>query len=119
LLAARHEERIKVSEAGTLMGLGRRQVFRLAKGFGSAALRRWCHGDAGGEQPQLSEGVADRVVGIIRERYADFGPTLAGEKLAELLGGHRQRGVADAATSCARQGGAHRWTGNSECGWMP
>jgi predicted DNA-binding protein (UPF0251 family) len=43
------EERIKVSEAATLMGLGRRQVFRLAKAFrqrGPAALvsRRRGHG---------------------------------------------------------------------------
>src|SRR5437764_15477163 len=31
------------------------------------------------------------VIGIIRERYADFGPTLAGGKLAELHGIHLGR----------------------------
>lgn len=31
-------------------------------------------------------GLAERALLIIRERYADFGPTLACEKLAELHG---------------------------------
>ncbi|EHC47230.1 hypothetical protein LTSEINV_6412 [Salmonella enterica subsp. enterica serovar Inverness str. R8-3668] len=29
-------------------------------------------------------GLAERALHIIRERYADFGPTLACEKLAEI-----------------------------------
>lgn len=33
---------------------------------------------------QLPEGLAERAIQIIRERYADFSPTLACEKLAEL-----------------------------------
>ena len=86
------EERIRVSEAATLMGLGRRQVFRLAKAYrqrGPAALvsrRR-------GKPSNRSYPAALRmeVIGIIRERYADFGPTLAGEKLAELHGIHLGR----------------------------
>ncbi|WP_249535038.1 helix-turn-helix domain-containing protein, partial [Escherichia coli] len=35
---------------------------------------------------QLMPGLAERALLIIRERYADFGPTLACEKLAELHG---------------------------------
>ena len=31
-------------------------------------------------------GLAERALRIIRERYADFGPTLACEKLAEVHG---------------------------------
>lgn len=31
-------------------------------------------------------GLAERALRIIRERYADFGPTLACEKLAEVQG---------------------------------
>lgn len=31
-------------------------------------------------------GLAERALRIIRERYADFGPTLAFEKLAEVHG---------------------------------
>lgn len=33
---------------------------------------------------QLPAGLAERAVQIIRERYSDFGPTLACEKLTEL-----------------------------------
>ena len=81
------EDRIGVSEAATLIGLGRRQVFRLAKVFrqrgptGLVSRRR-------GKPSNRSYPSALRteVVGIVRERYADFGPTLAGEKLAELHG---------------------------------
>ncbi len=35
---------------------------------------------------RLSEGVAQRALRLIRERYADFGPTLACEKLRECHG---------------------------------
>ena len=71
------EERIGVSEAAALLRLGRRQVFRLAKAFrrcGPAALvsgRR-------GKRSNRSYAAALRmeVIGIIRARYADFGPTL-------------------------------------------
>ncbi|WP_273908633.1 ISNCY family transposase, partial [Enterobacter bugandensis] len=35
---------------------------------------------------QLMPGLAERALRIIRERYADFGPTLACEKLAEIHG---------------------------------
>ena len=40
--------RIKVAEAATLMGLGRRQVFRLAKAYGQRGPRRWCRAGAAG-----------------------------------------------------------------------
>src|SRR5438552_6029720 len=86
------EERIRVSEAATLMGLGRRQVFRLAKAFrqrGPAALASRRHGRPSNRCYPRS--LRAEVVGIIRERYADFGPTLAGEKLAELHGIHLGR----------------------------
>ena len=86
------EDRIRVSEAATLMGLGRRQVFRLAKAFrqrGPAALASRRHGRPSNRCYPRS--LRAEVVGIIRERYADFGPTLAGEKLAELHGIHLGR----------------------------
>jgi hypothetical protein len=72
--------RIKVMEAATLMGLGRRQVYRLAKAYhhrGPAALvsRRRV-------RPRNRSYPADiraAAIVIIRERYADFGPTPAAE----------------------------------------
>jgi hypothetical protein len=81
------EERIGVSEAATLMGLGRRQVFRLAKAFrhrGPVALASRRRGQPSNRSyPGV---LRTEVISIIRARYADFGPTLAGEKLAELHG---------------------------------
>ena len=69
------------------MGLGRRQVFRLAKAFrqrGPAALVSRRRGKPSNRSyPAI---LRTEVIGIIRERYCDFGPTLAGEKLAQLHG---------------------------------
>jgi Winged helix-turn helix len=81
------EDRLTAAEAATLMGVGRRQVFRLAKAYrqgGPQALvsrRR--------DQPSNRSYPATlrtEVMDLIRERYSDFGPTLASEKLAELHG---------------------------------
>src|SRR5499427_9303964 len=86
------EERIRVSEAVALMGLGRRQVFRLGKVFrqhGPTALVSRRRGRPSNRcYPAV---LRMEVVAIIRERYSDFGPTLAGEKLSELHGIHLGR----------------------------
>ncbi len=68
--------RIKITEAATLMGLGRRQVFRLAKAYARRGL-------AASSNHAYPADLRDAAIGIIRERYPDFGPTLAAEKLAE------------------------------------
>jgi hypothetical protein len=86
------EGRIKVAAASTLMGLGRRQVFRLAKAYGrhgpEALVSRRRGRPSNRSYPS---GWRVEVLGIIRERYPDFGPTLAAEKLAELHGIHLGR----------------------------
>jgi hypothetical protein len=79
--------RIRIGDACDLLGLKRRQVFRLLKGLrdrGAVALV-----SARRSRPsnnRLPAQVRDLAVAIIRERYCDFGPTLAGEKLAQLHG---------------------------------
>jgi hypothetical protein len=81
------KERIRVSEAAALLNLGRRQVFRLAKAFGQrgpAALGSRRRGKPSNRAYPAA--LRLEVIGIIGERYADFGPTLAGEKLSELHG---------------------------------
>ena len=86
------EERIRVSEAATLMGVGRRQVFRLAKAFRRCGVVALVSRRRGKPSNRAYPAVLrTEVIGIIRERYADFGPTLAGEKLAELHGIHLGR----------------------------
>jgi Winged helix-turn helix len=84
--------RLKVTEAATLMGLGRRQVFRLAKAYaerGPGALVSRKRGRPSNRC--YASALRAAAIGIIRERYSDFGPTLAAEKLAELHGIHLAR----------------------------
>ena len=79
--------RTRVEDAATLMGLQRRQVYRLLDAFrtyGPDALiskRR-------GKPSNRAHGAVFRrtCLSIVRERYEDFGPTLAAEKLLEVHG---------------------------------
>ncbi|RQY08305.1 ISNCY family transposase [Burkholderia stagnalis] len=97
-MSMRELDRLKVIEAvveGRLMpwraaerlNLSRRQVERLSERYrsqGAAGLVSRKRGQPSNHQ--LTAGLADRALTIIRERYADFGPTLASEKLHECHG---------------------------------
>jgi len=84
--------RIRIAEASTLMGLGRRQVFRLAKGYGEHGPQALVSRRRGKPSNRCyPSALRAEVIGIIRERYSDFGPTLAVAKLAELHGIHLAR----------------------------
>ena len=79
-------DRIRVSEAARLMGLGRRQVLRLAKAYrqrGPAALVSKRRGKRSNRSYPF--GLRAEVIGLIRDRYSDFGPTLAAEKLSSCM----------------------------------
>jgi Winged helix-turn helix len=79
--------RMSVDEACSLVSLKRRQVFRLLSGFrkdGAASLVSRRRGKPGNNS--LPPEVRDFAMSIVKERYADFGPTLAAEKLAEQHG---------------------------------
>ncbi len=79
--------RIKVADASTLMGLGRRQVFRLVKAYGEHGPQALVSRRRGRPNDRCCPAaLRAEALGIVRERYADFGPTLAVEKLAELHG---------------------------------
>ena len=76
--------RLTVSAAGDLMGIGRRQVFRLRRAFqtdGALGLLSKKRGRPSNRRHGLS--FRHAVLNLVREHYADFGPTLAAEKLAE------------------------------------
>ena len=78
---------LPVGLAAQRLGLSRRQLERLVlkyKGHGAAGLVSVKRGRPSNHQ--LAPGVADRALSIIRDRYADFGPTLACEKLRECHG---------------------------------
>ncbi len=77
--------RVSVRDACGLLRLKRRQVFRLLKDFrarGAASLVSKRRGKPGNNR--LPQPVRDLVMTLIKERYADFGPTLATEKLLEV-----------------------------------
>jgi hypothetical protein len=79
--------RISIEDAGALMGLRRRQVFRLLAGYrrlGAVSLVSKRRGRPSNNH--LPASVRDLTMAIVRERYADFGPTLAAEKLFEIHG---------------------------------
>ena len=79
--------RLTPAAAGTLMGIGRRQVFRLRRSFeadGPSGLASRKRGRASNRK--RGEAFRRTVLALIRERYPDFGPTLAVEKLVERHG---------------------------------
>jgi hypothetical protein len=49
----------------------------------SVALRIIIHGRGRPSNNRLPDGLRDHAVTLVREHYADFGPTLAAEKLAD------------------------------------
>ena len=78
---------LRVGQAAQRLGLGRRQLERLIQRYkdeGTAGLVSRKRGQRSNHQ--LEPGVAQRAIELIRERYADFGPTLACEKLNERHG---------------------------------
>ncbi|WP_244135094.1 ISNCY family transposase [Burkholderia sp. BCC0322] len=81
------EQRLMSWRAAERLGIGRRQIERLVARYraaGPAGLVSQRRGHTSNHQ--LPEDLAHRALGLIRERYADFGPTLACEKLCECHG---------------------------------
>ena len=79
--------RLTPAAAGTLMGIGRRQVFRLRRAFeasGASGLTSRKRGRASNRKH--GEAFRRTVLSLVRERYPDFGPTFAVEKLVERHG---------------------------------
>ena len=79
--------RLRITDACELIGLRRRQIFRLLHGLkqdGATSLVSKRRGRPSNNR--LPAEVRDLAVSLVRERYADFGPTLAVEKLAQLHG---------------------------------
>ncbi|MGA3063244.1 MAG: ISNCY family transposase [Methylocystis sp.] len=86
------EKRLTVSEAAIQLRLCPRQVLRLAKAYrtrGPSALVSRSRGRPSNRSYPLA--LRAKVIEIIRERYADFGPQLASEKLAALHDIHLSR----------------------------
>ncbi|RWX21559.1 helix-turn-helix domain-containing protein, partial [Rhizobium leguminosarum] len=79
--------RMTMVSAAHVLDLSTRQVRRLLERIntgGAASIRHKAIGRPSNNR--ISDGVRDYAVTLVRERYADFGPTLAAEKLAERDG---------------------------------
>src|SRR3954470_11365270 len=76
---------LPVAGAASILGLSPRQVFRLLARFrseGASGLASRRRGRPSNRR--LPAAVREAALAAVRERYADFGPTLAAEKLEEL-----------------------------------
>lgn len=76
--------RMTAVAAASVLGLSRRQVHRLLKRFeteGAAAIRHKARGRPSNRR--IDPGLKEFAVSLVREQFADFGPTLAAEKLEE------------------------------------
>jgi transposase len=81
------EQGLPIWRAAEKLGLSRRQIERLALRYredGPCGLGSRKRGRSSSRQ--LPPGLESRVRGLIRDSYADFGPTLAAEKLRERHG---------------------------------
>ncbi len=87
VLAQVDDGRLSVDNAANMLDLTRRQIFRLLKRYrqdGASAIRH----KARGKSPNnlIHQVKRDYALGLIKENYPDFGPTLAAEMLAEHHG---------------------------------
>lgn len=80
-------EELRVEDAAALLGLKRRQVFRLLERLrmeGASGLVSRKRGKPSNRRH--SDALREKIVAIVREHYHDFGPTLAREYLIEHHG---------------------------------
>jgi len=87
VLAQVDDGRLTVDNAANMLDLTRRQIFQLLKRYrqdGAPAIRH----KARGKPPnnRIHHAKRDYALALVKENYADFGPTLAAEMLAEHHG---------------------------------
>ena len=79
--------RLRVADACALIGLRRRQVFRLLRGVKqNGAVHRLSRHRRKPSNHRLPAEVRTLALSLVRDRYPDFGPTLEAEKLARQHG---------------------------------
>jgi transposase len=81
------EKRLRQEEAANMLGLSVRQIKRLYQAYKREGAKGLISGRRGkASHNRLAEQVVQQVVDLLYERYRDFGPTLAHEKLVEVHG---------------------------------
>ena len=124
VLARLDSDRLTVLAAAGLMNVTRRQTYRLLSRYrdgGAPAIADQRRGRPSNNR--LPDAVRDHAISLVRRSYADFGPTLAAEMLAErhdlkvsretLRGWMREAGLwlsrASAASFISRGCAARPW----------
>jgi len=75
---------IKQKEAARRLGLSTRQVRNLMHGYRLRGAVGLCHGNRGRpSNRKIRDGIKRSAMALVHERYPDFGPTFAHEKLVE------------------------------------
>lgn len=81
------ERRLTQRQAGELLGITERQVRRLVRAFEAGGAAALVSRQRGRPSPRrLPPRTRERALELVRAHYADFGPTLAHEKLTEEHG---------------------------------
>jgi transposase len=112
------EGRIRQRTAAQVLGVSVRHVKRLLSAYrreGAAGLVSKQRGKA--SHHQLEAKTVQEVLDLLKKRYADFGPTLAHEKLIELDGQKISLGSVRTGMLCTRCGNGGHASG-SWCKWM-
>lgn len=82
-----YKKEIKQKHAAKLLGLTVRQVRRLSKRYKKEGAAGLVHRLRGKESHRkIVQEKIDAAIAVMREKYADFGPTFAHEKLSQLHG---------------------------------
>jgi len=77
-------KRIKQKHASKQLGISLRQVQRMVKRYRLEGILGLMHKSRGGVGNRtLQKEKKERIIGLLKKQYPDFGPTLAAEKLAE------------------------------------
>lgn len=87
VLAQVDDDLLSVDNEANMLDLSRRQIFRLLKRYrqdGAAAIRHRSRGRT--PNNQIHRAKRDYALALVKESYADFGPTLAAGILAEHHG---------------------------------
>lgn len=87
MLAQVDDGRLSVQNGANLLGITKRQMFRLLKRYrteGAPAIRHKARGKT--PNNKIHRAKRDYVLALVKENYADFGPTLAAEMLAQHHG---------------------------------
>src|SRR5207249_4528947 len=103
VLARLDSDRLTARDAAELMAITPRQTYRLLRRYrdgGASAIANQRRGRPSNNR--LPDVVRDHAIALVRERYADFGPTFAAEKLAE---GHDLKVSRETLRSWMRQAG--------------